>query len=102
MALAVGGAVILQGGWQRALVAVLVVELVVPLEDRLTGPQHLRGGLGGGGGVEQGRGLAQLSGQVAAGVGRAQRAVACSAGSLRYARGGLEAGLLVGLVERGA
>lgn len=42
-----GGAVLLEGRRQWALVAVLVMELMVPLEDELARPQHLRGGLRG-------------------------------------------------------
>lgn len=66
-ALTQGRAGILQGWWQRALVAVLVVELVVPLEDELARSQRLRGGLGGQ--LADRLGLAELPGEVA-GAGR--------------------------------
>lgn len=59
----VGGTGILPQQWQRALVAVLVVELVVPLQDELAGPQGLRGGLRGQ--LADGLGLAELPGEVA-------------------------------------
>lgn len=62
-----GRAWILEGWRQRALVAVLVVELVVPLEDELARSQWLRGGLGGR--LEHRLGLAELPGEVA-GAGR--------------------------------
>lgn len=58
---------VLQGRRQRALVAVLVVELVVPLEDELARPEWLRGGLGGW--LEDWLGLAELAGEVG-GAGR--------------------------------
>lgn len=67
LALTLGGAVILEGRRQRALVAVLVVELVVPLEDELARSQHLRGGLRGH--LADGLGLAELAWEVA-GAGR--------------------------------
>lgn len=77
-----GGAVVVEGGGQRALVAVLVVELMVPLQDELAGSQRLGGGLGGGkgGGLEEGLGLAVLPGKVA------------GAGMLRGAQGGVSVG----------
>lgn len=59
----VGGAGILPRQRQRALVAVLVVELVVPLQDELAGPQGLWGGLWGE--LAGGLGLAELPGEVA-------------------------------------
>lgn len=62
-----GRAVVLQGWWQGALVAVLVVELVVPLEDELARSHGLRGGLGGW--LENRLGLAELPGEEA-GAGR--------------------------------
>lgn len=86
---------VFEGGGQRALVAVLVVELVVPLQDELTGPDDLGRWLGGR--VEQRLGLAELPGEVAVWVGRAHGAV-----SLTEAGGGLEAGLFVRVVERRA
>lgn len=54
---------VLQGGWQWALVAVLVMELVVPLQDQLALPQQLGGGLRGR--LADGLGLAELAGEVA-------------------------------------
>lgn len=66
-ALTLGRAEILQGWWQWTLVAVLVVELVVPLQDKLARPQRLRGGLRGE--LADGLGLAELPGEVA-GAGR--------------------------------
>lgn len=59
----VGGTGILPGRRQRALVAVLVVELVVPLQDELAGSERLGGGLGGE--LADGLGLAELPGEVA-------------------------------------
>lgn len=56
-------AVVLEGWRKRALVAVLVVELVVPLEDELARPQHLRGRLGGR--LVDWCRLAELAGEVA-------------------------------------
>lgn len=70
LALTLGWAVILQGWRQLALVAVLVVELVVPLEDKLARSQRLRRGLGGR--LEDGLGLAELPGEVARRLGGAQ------------------------------
>lgn len=70
LALTLGRAVILQGRRQRPLVAVLVVELVVPLEDELARSQRLRRGLGGR--LEDGLGLAELPGEVARRLGGAQ------------------------------
>lgn len=58
---------LLQGWRQWALVAVLVVELVVPLEDELARPERLRGGLGRR--LEDWLGLAELAGEVG-GAGR--------------------------------
>lgn len=66
-ALTLRRAEILQGWWQWTLVAVLVVELVVPLQDELARSQRLRGGLGGE--LADGLGLAELPGEVA-GAGR--------------------------------
>lgn len=70
-ALALGRDVILEGRRQRALVAVLVVELVVPLEDELARSQRLRGGLRGWleDRLEDRLGLTELPGEVA-GAGR--------------------------------
>ncbi len=62
-----GRAVILQGRRQRTLVAVLVVKLVVPVENKLARSQWLRGGLWGR--LEDRLGLAELPGEVA-GAGR--------------------------------
>lgn len=70
-ALTLRRAEILQGWRQRTLVAVLVVELVVPLQDELTWSQRLRGGLGGE--LADGLRLAELPGEVA-GAGRLGRA----------------------------
>lgn len=107
-----GGTVVVEGGGQRALVAVLVVELVVPLQDELAGSQRLGGWLGGGkgggkgGGLEEGLGLAVLPGEVAgAGLLRgAQGGV--SVGEARGRGGGLEALVrflpVISVVERGA
>lgn len=54
-----GGGGVLQGGWHWALVAVLVMELVVPLQDQLALPQQLGGGLRGR--LANGLGLAELA-----------------------------------------
>lgn len=92
MALTLGRAVILQGCRQRALVAVLVVELVVPLEDEVARPQHLRGRLGGR--LANGLGLAELPREVAGAgrLGRAQGGAAAQGGvAVREAGGDLEA-----------
>lgn len=89
--LALGRAVILQGRRQWALVAVLVVELVVPLEDELARPQRLRGGLRGR--LVDGLGLAELPGEVA-GAGRlggAQGGGDQGGVDVRESGGGLEA-----------
>lgn len=91
LALTLGRAVILQGRRQRALVAVLVVELVVPLEDELARSQRLRGGLRGR--LEERLGLAVLPGEVA-GAGRlggAQGGVAVREAGAADGGGGLEA-----------
>lgn len=61
------GAGVLQGRRQRALVTVLVVELVVPLEDQLARSERLRGGLGGR--LADRLRLAELAGEVG-GAGR--------------------------------
>lgn len=63
LAVTLGQAVILEGWRQRALVAVLVVELVVPLEDELARSQRLRGRLRGR--LLDRLGLAKLPGEVA-------------------------------------
>lgn len=70
-ALTLGRAEILQGWWQRTLVAVLVVELVVSLQDELARSQRLRRGLGGE--LADRLRLAELPGEVA-GAGRLGRA----------------------------
>lgn len=62
-ALVLGWAGVLQGCWEGTLVAVLVVELVVPVQDQLARPQRLGGRLGGR--LADGLGLAQLTGEVA-------------------------------------
>ena len=62
VALGVGGRGLLSRGRQGPLVAVLVVQLVVPLQHQVAGPQHLRGGLGRG--LPQGLRLADLPGEV--------------------------------------
>lgn len=89
--LALGRAVILQGRWQRALVAVLVVELVVPLEDELARSQRLRGGLRGR--LVDRLGLAELPGEVAGAgrLGRAQGGGDQGGVDVRESGGGLEA-----------
>lgn len=83
-----GRAGILQGWRQRALVAVLVVELVVPLEDELARSQRLRGGLGGQ--LADRLGLAELPGEVAR-AGRLGGAQGGGADMREAGVGGLEA-----------
>lgn len=84
LALTLGWAVLLEGRRQWALVAVLVVELVVPLQDELARPQQLRGGLRGG--LADRLRLAELSWEVggagAQGFGGGQGCVAEAGGGL--------------------
>lgn len=84
-ALTLGRTGILQGWRQRALVAVLVVELVVSLEDELARSQQLRGGLGGQ--LADRLGLAELPGEVA-GAGRLGGAQGGGGADVREAGGG--------------